>query len=141
MSTPALSTIETDGARVGYRAASMLATMLEGGPTPSEPMLVAPRGVVERGSTDSFAVEDPVVKTAVRFIRERACGGIDAEDVAGAVHRSRRGLELRFSKALGLSPATLILRAQLRRAAVADRDRRADDCDRRRVRLPGSSAA
>jgi LacI family transcriptional regulator len=67
-------------------------------------------------STDVLAIADEEVSTAVRFIREHACEGIDVNDVMAQVPLSRRVLESRFKKLLGRSPHEEIDRVQISRA-------------------------
>jgi LacI family transcriptional regulator len=61
-------------------------------------------------------VEDADIAAAVRFIRERACGGITVHDVVTRVPLSRRVLEARFHRLIGRSPHEEILRVRLDRA-------------------------
>lgn len=117
MTSPGLSSIDTDGEGVGYRAAELLSDLL-GGDLAHEArrVVVQPRGIVERGSTGVVATGDPLVTEALQFIREHACDPVGPDEVAAAVGMSRRNLELRFGKALKWTPSKLILRHQLRRA-------------------------
>jgi LacI family transcriptional regulator len=59
--------------------------------------------VVARRSTDFVAAEDPHLAKALRFIRDRARGGVSVDDVASSAGLSRRALEKRFRKQLGRS--------------------------------------
>jgi LacI family transcriptional regulator len=77
--------------------------------------LIPPLGLVTRQSTDVLAIEDRHVVNAVRFIRERACDGINVSDVLKAVPQSRRLLESRFKKLIGRTPHEEIMRVQLNR--------------------------
>jgi LacI family transcriptional regulator len=72
--------------------------------------------VVTRRSTEVLAIDDRHIASAVRFIREHSCEGIDVSDVLRAVPLSRSALERRFSGALGRSPKEEILRVRLSRA-------------------------
>jgi LacI family transcriptional regulator len=67
-----------------------------------------------RQSTDWISVDDPVVATAARFIRENISRGIKVEDVALASHVSRRKLEQRFVRTLSRTPHEEIVRTQWR---------------------------
>lgn len=112
---PPLSSIKQDPERVGYEAAALLDRLLEGHPPPAEPILVNPRGVVARQSTDVVAVGDADVAAAVHFIRLHACDGIQVNDIISHVQLSRSTLERRFAKLLGRSPKAEILRVKLDR--------------------------
>lgn len=77
-------------------------------------MLVSPRGVVVRRSSDVIAVDDAHVAAALRFIREQAaCERLDVAAVAQHVDLSRRSLERRFGEVLGRTPAQQILRSRI----------------------------
>ena len=69
MALPPLSSIEAAHNRVGYEAAALLAGMLKGQAAPRKPLLIAPREIIARPSTDMLAVGDPVIATALRLIR------------------------------------------------------------------------
>lgn len=108
-----LSYIDQDGDAVGFRAAALLEQMMFGYPPPAEPILVPPLHIVERASTDSVAVGDPLVARASRFIRDRAAMPIAVKDLEQELDLSRRQLEHRFRKQLGRTPAAEILRVRL----------------------------
>jgi LacI family transcriptional regulator len=116
LSDPPLSSIVPNSERIGYEAALLLDRMMGGQKAPAQPVFVEPAGVVTRRSTEVLAIDDRHIASAVRFIREHACEGIDVSDVLGAVPLSRSALERRFSGALGRSPKEEILRVRLSRA-------------------------
>jgi LacI family transcriptional regulator len=119
LASPSLSSVMLDCEAIGYRAAAALDAILELSPeAPAEGARVAvpPKDVVERESTRIFACEDSQVARAVSYIRAHAHEGIDVSDVLGFVSVSRRSLEMRFRRALGLSPHQEIVRARLGRA-------------------------
>jgi LacI family transcriptional regulator len=113
---PPLSSVEPDARRVGYEGAAMLLRLLHGETAPEGPILIEPRGVVKRESTDTFAAADPVVAEAFRFLRQHACEGINVQDVLKAVPVARRTLEKTSQRLLGHSPLEEIRRLQLERA-------------------------
>jgi LacI family transcriptional regulator len=114
LSNPPLSSVIHNCRRIGFEAAAMLDRIIRGekGPAVVE---VEPLGVKTRQSTDLLAIEDPEVATALRFIRENACGGIRVDDVLQEVAMSRRALEIRFREAVGRPPHMEIRRVQLER--------------------------
>lgn len=81
-----------------------------------ETFLIPPQRVVTRRSTDVFAVEEPDVAEALRFIRDHFVEPIDVRDVLNVVAISRRILEQKFRLILGRSPAAEIRRVRLLRA-------------------------
>jgi len=115
---PPLSSVVSNPRQVGYEGARLLARLMAGEVRPGrvEPVLIQPLGVVARGSTDITAIENRDVAEAVSYIRQHACDGIQAGDVAEAICRSRATLYRLFDDALGRSPRQEILRVQLERA-------------------------
>ena len=68
-----------------------------------------------RFSTDTLAIDDPIVAKVVRYIREHASAGINVSDLLPLVPWSRRVLESRFQKILGRTPYEEITRIRLDR--------------------------
>ncbi len=110
---PSITSLDIATSRIGYRAAEWLERMMAGGPGPSEPVLVGPTRVIERGSTDVLAIDDPQLRAALVFIRRRAGEGIGVPDVLRHVPISRRALEVRFRRRLGRSIHKEIVRVRL----------------------------
>jgi LacI family transcriptional regulator len=113
---PTLSSIDTDATRIGYEAAAVLDRCMAEAAVPAVPLLVPPRGIVTRGSTDVCITADPVVSLAMGYIREHAVEGIDTHDVVRAVRASRSMLSKRFQQTLGYTPHEAIVRARLEAA-------------------------
>ena len=113
---PAMSSIVNPSEQVGYEAARILDTMLQGDAPPCEPVLLEPLEVNTRLSTDTLAIDDPIVSSAIRFIRENAHRAIQVDDVVDTVSVSRRALERRFEVTVGHSPAHEIQQTHLKRA-------------------------
>jgi len=99
LSSPSLSSIALDCETIGYRAAALLDSILEGGDASS--VVVPPGDVTERESTRTFASEDPLVTKAATIIRARAHLGIDVAGLLDLIPASRRSLEMRFKQATG----------------------------------------
>jgi LacI family transcriptional regulator len=116
LSDPPLTSVAPDAHRTGYEAAALLDRMMNGEVVKAEATLLPPLGVVPRASSDALAIDDADVSTAVRFIREHACDGIDVTDVVERVPLSRRVLESRFKRLVGRSPHEEIDRVQMNRA-------------------------
>lgn len=110
---PNPTTVECDFERVGYEAAALLVRMLEGERAPQAPVLLPPKRILSRWTTDLLAIEEPYLAQAIRFIRSSAHKGIHVEDVLRRVPVSRRWLEMQFQKVLGRSPAGEIRRARI----------------------------
>ncbi len=81
LSDTPISSIDVNALQIGYQAAKLLHQMIEGKKPSPKPLLLQPRGVVERRSTDTLAGASPEVLRALRFIREHANEGIRVGDI------------------------------------------------------------
>jgi LacI family transcriptional regulator len=113
---PPLSSVCPNHEGVGYHAAALLDRLMAGDAVPAEPLLLPPRTVVVRQSSDVSAIDDSVVSVALSMIRERACSGLQVSDVAANVPASLAVLRRRFRAILGRSVHQEIVRVQLRKA-------------------------
>lgn len=91
-----LSSIDNVAHERGRQAALLLRRLMDGKTAPSGPVMIPPRGVVERRSTDVLAVPDPEVVRAMRFIWDHLDQSLSVDDVARAVGVQRRKLERAF---------------------------------------------
>ncbi len=113
---PTLTSINLGYANIGYRAAELLDRLMDGHAPPDGPELLAPAELIPRQSTDSYAVDDPLVARALRFIAEHGHEPIKVDDVAAATPTTRRSLERRFQNAVRRTIGDEIIRMRLERA-------------------------
>ncbi|MEM7453370.1 MAG: substrate-binding domain-containing protein [Planctomycetota bacterium] len=114
--TPTISAIRTASEQIGYEAARQLDDLFSRKrPLSSEVTAVDPVLVSARQSTEAIAINDPDLLSAVRFIRENACGGINVQEVADSVPIGRRSLERKFKEHFGRTPLDEIQRLRLGR--------------------------
>jgi LacI family transcriptional regulator len=97
---PPLSSVEPDAQTLGARAAALLDRLMQGEAVPPQRVQIAPRRLVERASTDTVPIPDPLTAAAVRYIRNHVSEGISVKDVLVHVGRSRTVLEERFRQQL-----------------------------------------
>ena len=116
VNSPPLSSVDCSGELTGWHAAQLLDQLMNGAKPPKKPLLIEPRGILSRGSTDTLAINDTVVVEALAFIRQHALSGIRVEDVVREIPLSRRGLELRFQEYLSRSPAEEIRYTRVKHA-------------------------
>lgn len=98
---PALTSVWPDHESIGYEAAVLLQRMMDGDKQPPSRMILPPKFVVTRKSTDTLSVDDPVVFNSLRLIRKHACERIDVDTIADRVGVSRSVLQRRFRSVLG----------------------------------------
>jgi LacI family transcriptional regulator len=113
ISSPPLSAIDQPAEQIGYAAARLLEGMMSGKKTRKRPVLFPPTRVVVRHSTDTLAIDDEMVRDALRLIRLRAREDIRVSDVVRELAVARRALEQRFSRLVGRSPAQEIRRVRI----------------------------
>lgn len=111
-----ITSIDRNAEQIGLQGARLLDRLLAGQSVPAEPILVKPRGVTQRQSTDLVALPDAQVAEAVKIIRDRACEDLTIEQVLEAVPLSRSSLERKFRRWLGRSPAEEIRSVKLKHA-------------------------
>lgn len=116
LSKPPLSSVEPDAERLGFEAAAMLDRLLDGEDAPEETLLIAPRGLRARQSSETSAIDDTSVALALQLIRDRACEPLRMRDLVQEVGVSRSTLERRFRVLLGRSPSAQIEYVRMRRA-------------------------
>lgn len=116
ISNPPLSTIDQPAEQIGFAAAEMLGKMMSGRKPPAQPILFPPTRIDVRHSTDTLAIEDPLVREALRIIRETAPRGVYVAEVVRKLSIARRTLEQRFVRLLGRTPAAEIRRVRIEEA-------------------------
>jgi LacI family transcriptional regulator len=112
-SSPTLTSVRFDGETVGYRAAETLDRLMNGASeVEPEPILVPPRGIEIRGSSDEFVIEDPITLRAVKLIRQRAFSGITVSEICNELRVSRSTLERRMNASLKRGAKAELLRVR-----------------------------
>lgn len=112
--SPALTSVKFDGETVGFRAAEALDRLMRGEKVSRTPVLIPPKGIEVRASSDEFVIEDPVVLRAVKLIRERAFTGISVGEICDLLGVSRSTLERRMKVSLQRGTKEEMLRVRFR---------------------------
>lgn len=113
---PPLSSIAVPAERVGYEAAALLGRLLAGDAEAPRTVLLPPGEVVHRTSTERLSARDPLVRDALRYLREQAAQPIGVEDLLGELNCSRRHLEQSMKRAIGRTPGQELTRLRVARA-------------------------
>lgn len=109
-----LPSVDPDLERIGFEAGRKLDALICGRAV-ARVTCVPPRGVVRRRSTDPSA-QDPLVASAIRYMRETAFEGGSVESLCDHLNVSRRHLEKQFAAATGRTPGEQFLHLRLIRA-------------------------
>lgn len=96
-----LSSVDVAADEEGRQAVLLLQRLMNGEDPPAAPVMIQPRGVVERQSTNVLAVPDHMVAGAMRFMWDHLDLDLSVDDVARQVGSSRRKLERSFRTHLG----------------------------------------
>ena len=96
-----LSSIDPNRPLAVRTAAEILKKLMEGGEPPETKVIIAPKEVVVRRSTDMLAVTDPRVAHAVRYMWDHLDQPFTVEDIAKEVGVTRQTLGILFKKCLG----------------------------------------
>jgi LacI family transcriptional regulator len=112
--TPPLTSVRFNGYAVGMTAARLLDHMMRGEAPEAREILIPPKGIEVRASSDESVITDPLVARAARFIRENATQGINGDDVCRKLNVSRSTLDRRMKAALNRTPKEHILRLRFR---------------------------
>jgi LacI family transcriptional regulator len=116
-----LTAVETAEEQRGYEAAAMLDELINRkrqGVSPFadlKTLLIPPSEVVTRHSTDYFAVDDPLVAQALRYITNHLHKPLEPAAVAKSVGVARRTLDAWFQRSIGVTVAAEISRLRIER--------------------------
>jgi len=111
--TPTLTSVQFDGKQVGYKAANLLDTLMSGKSVARETLIESP-GIAGRASTNDLVINDGLVRTAVRIIREQALSGLSVREVCQKLNVSRSTLERRMKQSLKRTPKEELLRVRFK---------------------------
>ncbi|MFA5553331.1 MAG: DNA-binding transcriptional regulator [Phycisphaerae bacterium] len=101
---PPLSSIALNFKKAGYAAAKLLDKIINGKEAmQGQCVEIQPTHVESRGSTDIFALDDPDIVQALKFIRQNSDKPLQVNEIANHVCVSKRSLQLKFQKLLGRS--------------------------------------
>ena len=103
MSNPPITSIDIDIERGGYEAAAMAVQMMHDPGFQGQDIVLQPRHIVTRESSNLITTKDVQVHDALTFIHSNIEHKIQVGDVLARVPMSRRLLEQRFLKATGKS--------------------------------------
>jgi LacI family transcriptional regulator len=117
-----MSSVDCNRETLAYEGARLLDRLMRGDRRRRRPIIIAPRGVVVRRSSDIFAVADPAVVRALQFIREHYLEPIGVDHVIQASRTSRCGLYRAFQKHVGRSVGEEIDRQRVEHAKTLLRD-------------------
>ena len=108
-----LSSVEHDQGRTGYEGAKLLDRLMRGGKAPKKPVLVPPRRITSRASTDFMAARSPYVHKAFAYIRANLDKSFGLAQLAEEIGVSRSTLSRIFTHEVGRSLGDEIIREKI----------------------------
>lgn len=96
-----LSSIDTAAEEQAREAVRLLHRLMKGEVSPRQPIMIPPRGIVTRRSTDFLAVANPLVAQAMRFMWDNLDLDLSVAEVAEHFGVSIRSLQRAFRNHLG----------------------------------------
>ena len=108
-----ISSIEHDQGRTGYEGAELLDRLMDGESPPRKPILIPPRGITVRASTDFIAAASPIVRKSLEYIRLHIGDTFGLTQIADEIGASRATVSRLFEKELGRAVGAEILRQRL----------------------------
>ncbi len=116
ITSPPLSSISLDIMNAGYEAGKTLDRMVKKRNVENDnpqKILISPKAIITRTSTDIFAISDPIIASSLHYISENVKNVIQVNDVAKYSGTNRRNLERRFKRILGRSVYEEIKRSKI----------------------------
>ncbi len=111
-----LSSVHHDLDSLGYEGAALLDRLIQGQSAPEQPLLIPPRGIVVRRSTEGLAIHHEPCRRALKFLQTNFARNIGAADAVRASGLSRRSFEKVFFEKVGRTPGAELARLRLAHA-------------------------
>ena len=109
----AISSVQHDLTRIGREGAQLLHNLMHGSPPPAQAVLVPPRGISERASTDTLALSSDIGRRARDVYAGELANPPSTEMLAARLGVSRATLDRAIEADIGLSPAKLLASSTL----------------------------
>jgi LacI family transcriptional regulator len=117
IAVPPLSSLRVDLEESGYQAGRLVHRLMDGKKVTQLHWPIPVLGLAARESTvGKQATSETDVDRALSFIRDHACEGVSARDVAAKMHLALRTFELQFQTAVGRTAAEEIRRVRIENA-------------------------
>lgn len=119
ISDPPLSSIVLDVENGGYRAAEVLQQLMERSAQTSQifNIVIQPIRIEQRQSTEKFVVKDKYILEVIEYIKAHFEDNLNINDLLGMVPLSRRLLEIKFKKEVGVSVYQYVLQYRVEQLA------------------------
>ena len=111
--TVPISSVVHDTERTGHEGAALLSRLMDGKEVPATPILIPPKGIVERASTNLIAVSDPLLNRAIAYIAAHIGASFGIAQIAAELGVTTIRLHRLFAKELNCRVGDEIRRQRL----------------------------
>lgn len=111
-----ITSVDNAPDEIALAGARLLDRLMAGGNAPKQPILIPPRALVVRASSNALALTHPGVIRAVQYVEAHLAESLDMNRLARAANVSRRTLYNLFTSELRCAPAALLRRLRLAKA-------------------------
>ena len=113
LSSPPMTSIDTNSKEIGYTAASVLDKMMAGNRNIPQFTFVAPGDIIKRTSTDILAFASQEESRILQFLKRHAIAGGTIKEITNSFDISRSTIERLVKKYFNRTPKEEMLRIQL----------------------------
>ena len=113
-----LSSVIHDSEATGYRGAELLDRLMDGEKPPNDPIMIPPKGIVIRKSTETIAAADPTVRSALTYIDTHLDRSFGIAQIADELGVTAISLHRLFKKHLGRRVGDEIRRERIAKAKI-----------------------
>ncbi|MDR0667591.1 MAG: DNA-binding transcriptional regulator [Prevotellaceae bacterium] len=117
LADPPLSSINQAVEKGGYETAQLMEKMIQNPHAHYDDIVVNPTHIITRQSSDIHATSDKHIAAALRYIHQHTDKEFKIESLCRAVSLSRRLLEIRFKREIGLPIYSYITNLRIERLA------------------------
>ncbi|OQB31013.1 MAG: Xylose operon regulatory protein [Bacteroidetes bacterium ADurb.Bin174] len=117
LSDPPISSIVLEVEKGGYDVGHLIHRQIREKQNIPFNIVINPIKIEERKSTDKYNIDNKYILTILRYIEENLNSDLSIEKLTGLVPLSRRNLEVKFKKELGISIYQFILKYRIEQFA------------------------
>ena len=108
-----ITSIDQQESEAAWQTASLLDRLLKGCRAPKKPIVIPPKGVIRRQSTDALVISDPRLQLVVTYLQGHLANMFSLIQISEHAGISLRLLHELFLKELHTTPAKFLLRLRL----------------------------
>jgi len=108
-----ITSVNPDFERNGYEAAALLDRLMDGEPAGPETIVIPPKGITIRRSTDTLCIPDLDTARTLRFLRDHFLEPISVRDATAGLSTPLRQIQRRFREFTGRTAVQELIRLRI----------------------------